>query len=68
MSNPNISIAELQGILHLAKTDPGMQDLLCRVKEYYVLKGAPGGPRVFSEREETAAEAEHRIMNTRYGF
>jgi hypothetical protein len=59
---------ELEGMDHLADSDLGMRDLLLQCREYYILKGSPTGPRIFREREETAAEAEHRIMNTRYGF
>ena len=34
-------LAELKGMSQLAETDPGMEDLLNRAREYYILKGSP---------------------------
>lgn len=58
----------LEGMVHLAKTDPGMEDLLARALEYYILMGEPAGPVIFRERLMTKEESYHKMMNTRYGL
>lgn len=59
---------DIEGMVFLAKTDPGMHDLLSQSFEYYILKGKPKGPQIFRERPKTEAEREYEFMNTRYGL
>lgn len=59
---------DIEGMVHLAKTDSGMEDLLAKALEYYILKGEPDGPIIFRERPKTQAERDYEFMNTRYGL
>lgn len=45
MTKPTrLTKTDIEGMVHLAKTDPGMEDLLAKALEYYILKGKPAGP------------------------
>ena len=58
---------EIEGMLALARTDPGMFELLTKAKVYYALKGKPHGPEIWAY-QPSAEERRQTMMNTRYGL
>jgi hypothetical protein len=58
---------EIEGMMELARTDPGMYELLAKAKVYYALKGKPSGPTIWAYKPNSE-ERRQTLMNTPYGL
>jgi len=52
MIKESSTILQLRSMNVMARFDPGMKDLLDRVKEYYALKGSPSLREVIQQEKE----------------